>query len=83
MGSVFKKFTAQDKAIIPFNAHKQYQFNSASAGINYISKTELASTDADTLTVSGRRFTIKNKIQADLIKSIYKEKIRKEDEFLH
>ena len=34
MGSVFKKFTAQDKAIIPFNAHKQYQFNSASAAAN-------------------------------------------------
>ena len=34
MGSVFKKFTAQDKAIIPFNAHKQYQFNSASAASN-------------------------------------------------
>ena len=34
MGSVFKKFTAQDKAMIPFNAHKQYDFSSASAADN-------------------------------------------------
>ena len=34
MGTVFKKFTAQDKALIPFNAHKQYNFNSASAASN-------------------------------------------------
>ena len=34
MGTVFKKFTAQDKAIIPFNAHKQYNFTSASAASN-------------------------------------------------
>ena len=34
MGSVFKKFSAQDKAIIPFNAHKQYNFTSASATSN-------------------------------------------------
>ena len=36
MGSVFKKFTAQDKALIPFNAHKQYTFNSASAAANSV-----------------------------------------------
>ena len=36
MGSVFKKFTAQDKAIIPFNAHKQYDFVSASAASNSV-----------------------------------------------
>jgi len=34
MGTVFKKFTAQDKALIPFNAHKQYDFTSASAASN-------------------------------------------------
>ena len=34
MGSVFKKFTAQDKAMVPFNAHKQYNFTSASAASN-------------------------------------------------
>ena len=28
---VYKRFTPQDKAIIPFNAHKQYNYNSASA----------------------------------------------------
>ena len=36
MGSVFKKFTAQDKALIPFNAHKQYNFASASATTNSV-----------------------------------------------
>ena len=39
MGSVFKKFTAQDKALIPFNAHKQYKFNSASAASNSLTWT--------------------------------------------
>tara|TARA_B100001094_G_scaffold226291_1_gene220697 strand:+ start:18054 stop:19985 length:1932 start_codon:yes stop_codon:yes gene_type:complete len=34
MGTVFKKFSAQDKALIPFNAHKQYNFTSASAASN-------------------------------------------------
>ena len=34
--SVYKKFTAQDKAIIPFNAHKQYNFNSSSAATNQV-----------------------------------------------
>ena len=37
MAYVYKKFTAQDIAIIPFNAHKQYNFNSASAASNAIS----------------------------------------------
>ena len=36
MAYVYKKFTAQDKAIIPFNAHKQYNFTSASAASNRI-----------------------------------------------
>jgi|TARA_R110001592_G_scaffold17310_1_gene73245 hypothetical protein len=36
--SVYKKFTPQDYNVVPFNAHKQYNFNSSSAdsnGINY------------------------------------------------
>ena len=37
MAYVYKKFTAQDIAIIPFNAHKQYNFGSASAASNAIS----------------------------------------------
>ena len=36
MAYVYKKFTAQDKAIIPFNAHKQYNFTSASAVLNQV-----------------------------------------------
>ena len=36
MAYVYKKFTAQDKAIIPFTAHKQYNFNSSSAASNRI-----------------------------------------------
>ena len=36
MAYVYKKFTAQDIAIIPFNAHKQYNFTSASAVTNQV-----------------------------------------------
>ena len=36
MAKVYKQFTAQDKALIPFNAHKQYNFTSASAASNSI-----------------------------------------------
>jgi hypothetical protein len=36
MAYVYKQFTAQDKALIPFNAHKQYNFTSASAATNSI-----------------------------------------------
>ena len=36
MAYVYKQFTAQDKALIPFNAHKQYNFTSASAASNSI-----------------------------------------------
>jgi hypothetical protein len=36
MAHVYKQFTAQDKALIPFNAHKQYDFTSASATSNSI-----------------------------------------------
>ena len=34
--SVYKKFSPSDYAIVPFNAHKQYDFNSASAASNKI-----------------------------------------------
>ena len=33
---VYKTFTPQDKAIVPFNAHKQYDFTSASAASNNV-----------------------------------------------
>ena len=33
---VYKKLSPQDKAIIPFNAHKQYNFNSSSAENNSV-----------------------------------------------
>ena len=36
MSEVYKKFTAQDYAVIPFNAHKQYKFNSSSAYDNQL-----------------------------------------------
>ena len=36
MYSVYKKLTAQDIAVIPFNAHKQYSFASSSASTNRI-----------------------------------------------
>ena len=34
--STYKKFTAQDYAIIPFNAHKQYSYGSSSAAANRV-----------------------------------------------
>ena len=34
--SIYKKFTAQDIATVPFNAHKQYSFTSASAASHKI-----------------------------------------------
>ena len=34
--SVYKKFSPLDYATVPFNAHKQYDFNSASAASNNI-----------------------------------------------
>jgi hypothetical protein len=36
MGYIYKKLTAQDIATIPFNAHKQYNYDSASAASNKI-----------------------------------------------
>ena len=36
MFAVYKNFTAQDIAKVPFNAHKQYNYNSASAGLNQV-----------------------------------------------
>ena len=36
MATIFKKFSEQDYHIIPFNAHKQYSFNSGSASTNSI-----------------------------------------------
>ena len=36
MATVYKKFTAQDKALVPFNAHKQYTFDSGSSATNKV-----------------------------------------------
>ena len=36
MSTVYKKFTAQDIAVVPFNAHKQYTYTSASAAANSV-----------------------------------------------
>ena len=36
MSEVYKKFTAQDKAVVPFNAHKQYDFGSTTFASNKI-----------------------------------------------
>ena len=36
MSYVYKQFTAQDKALVPFNAHKQYDINSSSVASNSI-----------------------------------------------
>tara|TARA_R110001592_G_scaffold186951_1_gene431425 strand:- start:2 stop:1666 length:1665 start_codon:yes stop_codon:yes gene_type:complete len=36
MSTVYKKFTPQDYAVVPFNAHKQYNFVSSSASSNSV-----------------------------------------------
>ncbi len=36
MANAYKKFTANDIATVPFNAHKQYNFTSASAALNQV-----------------------------------------------
>tara|TARA_R110001592_G_scaffold37424_3_gene124838 strand:- start:904 stop:3633 length:2730 start_codon:yes stop_codon:yes gene_type:complete len=36
MSKAYKKFTAQDYAIVPFNAHKQYSYGSSSAASNRV-----------------------------------------------
>ena len=36
MSETYKKFTAQDYAIVPFNAHKQYSYGSSSAASNSV-----------------------------------------------
>lgn len=36
MSTVYKKLTAQDVAVVPFNAHKQYNFDSGSASSNSV-----------------------------------------------
>ena len=50
---VFKKFTPQDKAIIPFNAHKQYNFTSASAASNKVTYYHARYTSESISTWSG------------------------------
>ena len=37
MAYVYKQFSANDIATVPFNAHKQYDFTSASAVTNKVS----------------------------------------------
>ena len=34
--SIYKQFLPKDSAVVPFNAHKQYNFNSSSAALNSI-----------------------------------------------
>ena len=34
MAYIYKKFTAQDKAVIPFNAHKQYDIGNDDLSTN-------------------------------------------------
>ena len=51
--SIFKKLTAQDIAVVPFNAHKQYNFDSSSAAANSISVSKARYTSESIHTYSG------------------------------
>ena len=53
MAYVYKKLTAQDIAIVPFNAHKQYDFNSASAASNQVTHYNSEFTQLPISTYSG------------------------------
>ena len=51
--SVYKKFSPLDYATVPFNAHKQYNFNSASAANNQIGVFDTKWTKENISTYSG------------------------------
>ena len=51
--SVYKKFSPLDYATVPFNAHKQYDFNSASAALNKVTHFDTRWTSESISTYSG------------------------------
>ena len=73
MAYVYKQFTAQDKALIPFNAHKQYDFNNVSALANSASyySSRWTSESYDLYSGTGSKSDIINVIKYNQIDKLY------------
>tara|TARA_Y100000592_G_scaffold77090_1_gene120780 strand:- start:380 stop:2074 length:1695 start_codon:yes stop_codon:yes gene_type:complete len=85
MSTVYKKFTPQDYAIVPFNAHKQYSFTSASAASNSIKhfKTEWTSESISLYSSASSIYggDTKNVIRYNQIDNLFYRNFRKIDNF--
>ena len=81
---VYKKFSAQDKAIIPFNAHKQYNFTSESAASNRVTYlTSSYTSESVSLYSSASAYysgDIKNVIKYNQLDHLFYRKYRLEPE---
>ena len=73
MAYVYKQFTAQDKALIPFNAHKQYDFDNVSALNNSSSyySSRWTSESYDIYSGTGSRDDVINVIKYNQIDKLY------------
>tara|TARA_R110000803_G_scaffold47720_1_gene99392 strand:- start:1340 stop:3388 length:2049 start_codon:yes stop_codon:yes gene_type:complete len=73
MAYVYKQFTAQDKALIPFNAHKQYDFGNVSALNNSASyySSRWTSESYDIYSGTGSREDVINVIKYNQIDKLY------------
>ena len=58
MAYIYKKFTAQDKAVIPFNAHKQYDIDNEDVSTNQITYFHTSWTKESVDTYSSASSTI-------------------------
>ena len=67
--SIYKKFTAQDIAVVPFNAHKQYDFTSGSASTNSIKHFNLSWT-SESIDIYSSGSTTSYGLPADSINTI-------------
>ena len=81
---VYKKFSAQDKAIIPFNAHKQYNFTSESAASNRVTYlTSSYTSESVSLYSSASAYysgDIKNVVKYNQLDHLFYRKYRLEPE---
>ena len=67
--SIYKKFTAQDIAVVPFNAHKQYDFTSGSASTNSIKHFNTSWT-SESIDIYSSGSTVNYGLPADSINTI-------------
>ena len=84
MSIIFKKFTPQDYSIVPFNAHKQYNFTSASAASNSVNhyKTQWASQSINlyssaSSTIYGLPSDTDNKVKYNQLDHLFYRNFRK------